>query len=263
MTAKPPLRLIHHLARSGGTILCKCLGSMSDVVLLSEVNPAAVAAGVPLEPLFQAAFWFRLFKLRDVEAMARTGMSFVDRIAVIAERCAARGDILVLRDWTFVDFLGKPYVDQPSYRLGLAECLRDRFELRQVATVRHPLDQWLSWQNFRREHHWQHPFTFDEFIRACRRFAEQAVAMRWYRYEDFARDRDRVLTAICGDLQIPFDPRYASLWPLYHTITGDVQGARGQKSIEPPPRREKGDPVPVDLDRHEDYQATLRLLGYT
>ena len=37
--AKPIIRIIHNLARSGGTPICKCLGCMSDIVLLSEIEP--------------------------------------------------------------------------------------------------------------------------------------------------------------------------------------------------------------------------------
>ena len=38
--ARPILRLVHHMARSGGTLISKCLGCMSGVLLLSEPNPA-------------------------------------------------------------------------------------------------------------------------------------------------------------------------------------------------------------------------------
>ena len=37
--SKPLIRTIHHLACTGGTLISKCLGSMPDVALISEVNP--------------------------------------------------------------------------------------------------------------------------------------------------------------------------------------------------------------------------------
>ena len=36
---KPVIRIIHHLACSGGTLISKCISAMPNVYLLSEVHP--------------------------------------------------------------------------------------------------------------------------------------------------------------------------------------------------------------------------------
>lgn len=36
---KPKIRIFHNLGRSGGTLICKCLGCMEHIVLLSEIHP--------------------------------------------------------------------------------------------------------------------------------------------------------------------------------------------------------------------------------
>jgi len=36
---KPVLRTLHHLSCTGGTLFSKCLASMEQVALLSEVHP--------------------------------------------------------------------------------------------------------------------------------------------------------------------------------------------------------------------------------
>ena len=41
--ARPTLRLVHHMARSGGTLISKCLGCMTGVLLLSESLRAELA----------------------------------------------------------------------------------------------------------------------------------------------------------------------------------------------------------------------------
>jgi len=38
---KPKLWVLHNMPRSGGTLLSKCLGSMSEHILLSEIHPDA------------------------------------------------------------------------------------------------------------------------------------------------------------------------------------------------------------------------------
>ncbi|EMI22529.1 hypothetical protein RMSM_00554 [Rhodopirellula maiorica SM1] len=36
--------LLHHLARTGGTLFSRCLAAMDSVYLLSEINPLGVAS---------------------------------------------------------------------------------------------------------------------------------------------------------------------------------------------------------------------------
>ena len=54
------------------------------------------------------------------------------------------GQRLVVRDWSHLDFTGVPFVSKPAYRLLTAEALKSRFDLRQVCTVRHPLETMLE-----------------------------------------------------------------------------------------------------------------------
>ncbi len=46
--APPVVRLVHHLARSGGTLISRCLGCMSGVLLLSEIHPLGTRHFNPL-----------------------------------------------------------------------------------------------------------------------------------------------------------------------------------------------------------------------
>ena len=36
---KPIIRTIHHLSCSGGSVLCKCIASMQNTIVISEVHP--------------------------------------------------------------------------------------------------------------------------------------------------------------------------------------------------------------------------------
>src|SRR5690606_26210779 len=36
---KEPVRIVHHFACTGGTLICKCIAAMPNTQLLSEVNP--------------------------------------------------------------------------------------------------------------------------------------------------------------------------------------------------------------------------------
>ena len=140
--ARPTVRLVHHMARSGGTLISKCLGCMPGVLLLSEIHPLGTNH---FNPLVQAQRWYGLLSSQDLtELKARGRVGFADAIELIRRRAEECSQRLVIRDWSHLDFTGVPFVARPAHRLLTAEALAARYELRQVCTVRHPLDQWLS-----------------------------------------------------------------------------------------------------------------------
>jgi len=126
---------------------------------------------------------------------------FAELMELCWRRCDEAGKTLVIRDWSHLDFMGVPFV-RPSYRLTTAECLQGRFELLQVATVRHPVDQLLSLSKLAVV---QGKIVVPEFLEGYRRFAEQAARIGFLRYEDFLDNPDAVLARLCGQLQIAFD----------------------------------------------------------
>lgn len=255
--AKPRLRLIHHMARSDGTLISKCLGCMSGVLLLSEIHPLGTNH---FNPLVQAQRWYGLLSTQDLtELKARGRISFADAIALIHQRAGECSQQLVVRDWTHLDFTGVPFVARPAHRLLTAEALGPRFELLQLCTVRHPLDQW---QSLSRLAVVQGRLTLDAYLAGYRRFAEVARAIGFFRYEDFTRDPKVVMKAICSRLDLRYDRHFTERWRDYAFVTGDVAGSRGGAEIRPVPRR----PVDPDLLRtlaaNADYHASLELLGY-
>lgn len=254
MTA-PTARLIHNLARSGGTIVGKCLGAMDGVYLLSEINPRGTGR---FDPLDQADRWFGL--LTDDDRAQAPGLDFADAIALIDERVRERGGYLVIRDWNHLDFVGVPYAPGPAGRLALADALADRFDVRSISLVRHPIDQVES---FFRAIRGAGEVPIDAVLSGARKFAEAAVATGFVRYEDFAADPDRVLGEICAALDVPFDAGYRTRWQAYATITGDTTGSRGGlEAIRPVPRKAVPPHIMDYLLASEDYRQTCALLGY-
>jgi protein O-GlcNAc transferase len=255
--ARPTLRLVHHMARSGGTLISRCLGCMSGVLLLSEIHPLGTAQ---FNPLVQAQRWYGLLSSQDLaELKARGRVAFVDAIDLIYRRAADAGQRLVIRDWSHLDFTGVPFVAKPAYRLLTAEALGGRFELRQVCTVRHPLDQWLSLRQLAMVHG---KLSLEAFLAGYRRFAEQAREIGFLRYEDFAADPSAIMKELCRRLEVRFDRHFVERWSSYAFVTGDVSGSRGGSEIRPVPRRSAEPGVLDQLAASADYQTSLELLGY-
>jgi hypothetical protein len=255
--ARATLRLVHHMARSGGTLISKCLGCMSGVVLLSEIHPLGTNQ---FNPLVQAQRWYGLLSSQDLHDLKSRGrIGFVDAIELIRRRADDCGQRLVIRDWSHLDFTGVPFIAKPAHRLLTAEALARRFELLQVCTVRHPLDQWLSLSQLAVV---QGRLTLEGFLAGYRRFAEVASGIGFHRYEDFTADPERVARSLCAKLQLRYDRGFKERWRDYTFVTGDVAGSRAGGEIRPVPRRESAPELLVALAANQDYLASLELLGY-
>ncbi len=256
--AKPTIRILHVLARSGGTLVGKCLGVMGEVVLLSEIHP--YAAG-PMSPALQGRRWFDLVTAEEAERLEDPGR-FVEATALLRRRAEAQGRKLILREWSHVDFYGLPYNEDPAWRSLLAETLADTMAPRRAAMTRHPLDQLLSLGRLvvMRGH-----LNLDYFLKGYRRFAEMAAAVGFVRYEDLTTAPDATLRRLCGLLDVAFDPTYAERWAGWKKITGDTGGSgRGnaEAAIRPIPRFPIPPGVLARMAAHADYRAALALLGY-
>ncbi len=260
MGSKPTIRILRNMARSGGTLIGKCIGCMDSVVMLSEVHPKNLKVTNPMKQAFE---WFGLISEKDLARWKRAGMpSALQFLTICHMRAHDRGDTLVLRDWSHLDYIGVPFVE-PGYGFELGGLLCDAFEVVQFSTTRHPIDQYLSLRSFA----WlKDRLTVGGYLRGCAEFARYASEHGFVRYEDFVSNPDGELEKICKALQIEFDPSYASRWHTYTTITGDNLNAGGRASdeqrIQPMPRKPIDDDLLREFRESEDYAVSCGLLGY-
>ncbi len=262
--AKPTIRVLHHLARSGGTLISKCLGSMEGVFLLSEIHPlteqvdAAYTRMVEaMNPLRQAIEWHRLPTEHDLRKLGkRERVEFSELLVLLAERAQSRGGALLVRDWTHLDFIARPFLPEPTLRLTTAEELRQVAEVESHITVRHPVDQLVSLSKLGVM---QGSWDLREYFYAYRVFAEVAREVGFTRYEDFTRDPDGHLRRMCAALALPFDPGYADRWPDYRKITGDNSSFR---TIQPVHHKELEPEQMEKIRALPDYQQAVALFGY-
>ena len=261
---KPTIRLLHNLPRCGGTIISKCLATMENNLLLSEIHPRSM--DLMYNPLQQAHEWFNLLSTKDLNEFATTKpISFMEAIHLIHKRSQERDCSLIIRDWAHYDFLGVPWTNNLSYRLDLAETLKPDFNLIQAAIVRHPIDQWLGLQRWRniREH-----LALEHFLKGYLEFARIVSQIEFIRYEDFTKNPDANLEKLCKTLNIEFDSNYVSKWKEYKQITGDINLQQDdltnleEERISPRPRRYIEPETLEKIESSEFYQEAITLLGY-
>lgn len=249
----PPLRTLHHLACSGGTLFARCLGALPNVRLLSEVDPLSEHAHrgekfFPTDLIGLTKFGTRPPGRAVLLEVFRAGL------AVLCADSRRHGLDLVLRDHAHSHFcFGPALPDRPALR----EILAPGWALRSAVTLRHPLDSYLSMQ----AHDWLHfdrP-TPEEYARRYHAFLDRHADLPWLRYEDLLADPEATMQRLCAALDLSYDPGFRQRFAAVR-LSGD--SGRGGLSIRPRPQRS----CPADLARaaakSESFVRLLARLGY-
>ena len=192
---------------------------MDGVALLSEIHPHRSAA---VDPATQARQYFNY--------QVPEGLNFLDTIETIRVQAEASGRILVVRDWSFPDFMPREADHQPIMRSRLVEVLTERYEVVRLSLLRQPLDILKSLRVF--EGNAASPSDFrmsdSSFMQGCDAFDEMAKGTGFVRYEDLCREPVTEMRRACGMLQLPFDESFTHKWISYKKVTGDVSSFNRQ-----------------------------------
>lgn len=240
-----PVRVVHHLACSGGTIMSRCLCAMPGVVLLSEIHPT-MNMRRRSDPLLQAKDAYALVDDADLAA------AFVREIRLVKDRCDDAGRPLIIRDHTSADFFADRFDE-----LTTARVLADHFDVVRVCTVRHPIDAWLGM----RAQDWM-PLQLEAYCERFARFAARAAETGFERYEDFVLDPGASMERVCGQLAVPFAPDFLR---RLDQAGAHLTGASGRQSvvrIEPRPRRVIDEATLDRFQQAESYRRAVATLGY-
>jgi len=257
--SKPTLRIFSNLARTGGTLVSRCIGCMEGVALLSEIHPVgSLVSNVNI--LSQAVNWYQLFQSGE---LARDKSYDFDEITLlIAEAMEAKGLQLVIRDWAHLDYMAVPFIDKPYYRSRLVEQLEKYFDIIQYHLVRHPVPQWISTNKVPIIHG---KLTLEQYLEGYYHYACSCVDNGYVRYEDFSVEPEQIMQQICRHLQINYDPGFIDKWSDYSRVTGEVFGEKRKPKfsyIKPVELPVVSRPTYEQLHRSEYYSKSLELLGY-
>ena len=248
---KPIVRSIHHLACTGGTLICKCLASMHDVALISEVNPLNRYDGtfVPTNPLLLLERGHREFTNQE-----RIDI-FKEQITLAHDICRKDDVDLILRDHSHTDF---HCGSKDSDEFAILDHLGDYYDLVSIVSVRHPLDSYLSlinqgWDTYE-------PKGLNEYSRRYLAFVEKYSSLEMIRYEDFCEDPPKVMKRICRILKISYNKDFLNTFGS-RRLSGD-SGRTGLESIEKRSRRPIPEEVEQQLENSEYYFKLIKRLGY-
>ena len=262
-SAEPCIRILHHWACSGGTILSRCVAALPEVLLLSEVHPLAYlrlhdpsSAYAPTDLIQQ------LCLPHNGRDPALCLASWNGAIDALQQQALLQGKQLVLRSHSHVDFFcGALPANQPF----VSRSLTPRHRLVELLSVRHPLDSWISIQ----AQQWDRHMRFGSFGGFCERamaMLDACQGMPVLVYDQFSADPASGLQQLCSALQLPHHPD--SLDHLAGvTLSGD--SGRSADRISPRPRRPITPALRTELEAslagdasHSPYQQLCERLGY-
>jgi len=252
-TQKPTIRIIHHLACSGGTLISKCLSAMPNTYLLSEVHPYTDLHLGGGKPKFLPADIASLSKHARIPAIKSLLKElFLQNIITTNQHVTSYGGTLVLREHTHSDFhVGTETAEKPS----VVDILSDHFTIKSVLTFRDPIDSYLSLQLNK----WLHfqPGTFEEY---CSRIIKMLATYRnveLFHYEDFVKSPNDILEKICATLEIKYDENWTHYFDIAR-VTGD--SGRSSPIIEARPRRELSQEMQDQVANSRSYEKIRHLI---
>lgn len=250
-----PLRSLHHFACTGGTLISKCVASLPNVQLLSEVDPLSEMHLNPERPTFSP---------RDLITQLRQSTRgtteevlvelFQHSIRIAYDRASQLGRRLVIRDHAHSHFcLGR----EVPQRMNCRELLPSDIPALSIVTVRHPIESFSSlasngWVTFE-------PGTLDEYCRRYLLFMKSYEGVPVERYEDFVTAPLDSMDRVCKTLELPCNPFFIDLFPWFK-ITGD--SGRSGETIEARPARPVHSALKQEMLASSHYRHLVEMLNY-
>jgi hypothetical protein len=231
-----PVRTIHHLSCTGGTLIAKCIAALPNTLLLNEVDPLSSMPFDNGKSRFTPTDMVALLRQGDTRPSQEAIIKmFVQQIAFLRKDNASIGRALVVRDHSHSQFLVDDIVsDRPTVRAMLLETM----PVRSIVTVRNPIDSYLSMQKHGWDKHFSPP-TFEEYCRRHLIFLDKYKKIDIYRYEDFVAEPEKVMKKMCGALDLNYSEKFTRLFGAFQFSgdsgrSGDVIEARARREVEEP-----------------------------
>jgi len=250
-------------ARSGGTILNRCLGSLPNVVMMSEVNPLGGGAGKGQEFYktikSQAKNWYEI-DLKSHED------DFVTSALELHKICEKENRQLIIRDWSYINFMpDEENKHNPPKKLLILDVLRGKCKLIPFVFVRDAIDIYISFSKhniriikYNVEEFFEYYLTYVKFI--------LSLNCPIFKYEDFTSHPVKIIKSICNYSGLRYSPSFKN-YNTFEKINGDIQfgnSSRGirQNYIKPLLRRVISKNKIVEINQCAKMIEANSLLGY-
>jgi len=250
-----PIRTIHHLSCSGGTLITKCLAAMPNVMVLNEVDPLSTMQFNPEKPMFSPTDMLALVRQGNHQVSEELLIQlFVQNLGMLLKELASTGKRLLLRDHSHSHFLVGSEVGQRASVLSMVD---ERFPTRSIVTVRNPLDSFLSLESLGMKTF--QPFTFDEYCKRYMHFLDAHEGLQIFKYETFIYEPAKTMEQMCVALQLSYSANFTETFDVFR-FSGD--SGRSGITIEPRQRRACDETILVAARTSAFYRLLVNRVGY-
>ena len=202
---------IHHMPASGGTIFSKSIAGMKNVVAISEIHPTESNDRRSMIFQYWRGYNKNLFQIHK-EPIEQI---FLEKVKLILTSIDDK-QTLLLRDHIHADFRL-----HGSYKSSMKKILHENFFNISIATIRDPIETWISM----RDHRWTH-LRPDAFCKLYLEFLADFNEQQIFKYEDLVACPDKTLEKICDYFSIEFSQDYAHQIETFKHFTGN-SGRKG------------------------------------
>jgi Asp-tRNA(Asn)/Glu-tRNA(Gln) amidotransferase C subunit len=213
---KPTIRLIHHLACSGGTLISKCISAMPNVYLLSEAHPFSDLHLRTEKPKFLPSDISSLSRHANIPHQNELARKiFLESIKLTDQHLTNMGAYLVIRDHTHSDYtVGETECDYSA----IVNVLQSDYNVSSLLTIRDPIDAYAALV----KNKWLHfsPSTFDEYCRRFNVMLNHFEHANIVRFEDFVAQPATKMREVCEHLAIPYSDFFEDIFGVFR-VTGD------------------------------------------
>lgn len=252
---RPVVRIIHHLACSGGTLVSKCISALPNAFLLSELHPTTTLHQGGGKPKFLPAditTQARYANIPNIEDLSWN--LFLSNIKIVHEHLRHLSGDLILRDHTHSDYcVGEDFVQKST----IASRLEKEFELLRVVTLRDPIDSYISLV----KNNWVHfsPRTFENYCERVWAFLSEYEDAQVFKYEDFVLNPLQIMADISKALRLQYDENFAEIFDIFK-VTGD--SGRSGNVISTRERRALTEEEEQEFKQSKSYKLICERFAY-
>ena len=252
-----PIRTIHHLSCTGGTLITKCLAAMPNVMVLNDVDPLSTMTFKPETPDFTPT---------DMLALVRQGnhkvsdeilvQLFVQNLESLRNELSSEGKRLLLRCHRHNHFsTGR----QVKKRATVLSMVAEHFSAHSIVTVRDPLDSFLSLEALNFGWKGIQPATFDEYCNGYMLFLDAHEGLPVFKYEAFVDEPEATMEQMCAALRLPHSASFTETFDVFR-LSGD--SGRSGVTIKARPRRSYEEAFLDVTKASVSYRLLVDRLGY-
>ncbi len=246
--------LFFSYARSGGTLMNKCLLNLPNTIVLSEINPTEFGEGLwENRPSINHIVQQQVKQWYDLELDTK---NFDDSILKLISYCSKNKIQLIIRDFSIADFVSSPLLNnQPNNKLSWLKWMnKHHIRYKCFSLIRQPMDVWIS----------QQMPDLRIFTIAYTKYLEELKhnQISYFYFEKFTTNPEKELNKILKHLEIKFPASKLINIENKNQLFGDLKNNKRSPRSEIKVLKQKPIPIWKWKKAHTTFQSNKTFIEF-